>query len=102
MVHGLLKSYSLDELTQAEIRGYKIIYEDYHQLSLTETIVDGREAAIVEFEATPLHADQRYYMQMYILESNFVWVINCTCAPGDVAMWESDFQSIIRSLHIYR
>ena len=102
VVQGLLKPYSLDELTEAEIRGYGIIYGDFSQLSLTKTVVDGREAAIVEFEATPPHADRRHYIQMFVLERNFVWVVGCASAPDEAARWEKDFQSIIRSLHIYK
>jgi hypothetical protein len=92
---------SQDQLIQAVLRGTEMIIPDYHEISRTKTIVDGREATIIEWEGTfPQYQKSRYF-QMYLLAGGSAWGVECIPPVGESDYWRNDFNSIFRSLRIY-
>jgi hypothetical protein len=85
---------TLDAVLEAENRGIGsgTVLLDYHEFSRVKTTIDGKEVAIIEYEAhfasscTPLGQD--HYLQMLIPWGNNIWIVTCTTW----AEWYSDFE----------
>lgn len=93
---------ALDQIFEAAIVKTKIEpLEDYTELSRVKTTIDGREAAILDCEGTPSGVAKRHYLMMVTLVGKTAWRVTCAVEAEDFAIWENDFNTIIRSLRIY-
>lgn len=91
----------IDELAYAQIKGLKEMVDAYEQHSAVKTIIDGRDAAILEIEADSgsVHVHD---LVMCTMTDQTAWAVTCTLFP-DLAKFEDheqDFYSIVRSLRI--
>jgi hypothetical protein len=96
-----------EQMVEAEINGVKQIVLDYHELHRVKTIVDGREATIIEMDLTYPQIGQVYYVAMLTLIGRNVWGVGCTVYITDSfvtesSQWEKDFQAIVRSFRILK
>jgi hypothetical protein len=92
----------LDEEVEAEITGIKMLYlQDLKEFSRATTIINGREATIINFEGTPSGKNKRHYLMMVTMAGKTVWRVTCSSKLKDFATWENDFDTIVRSLQIY-
>lgn len=96
-------SWELENLVAAVVqRGYMNITEEYYELSRTNTVVDGREAIILDCEAKYPFSGEVHFSQMYLHDNNLLWV--CTCGvtpPKDFSDFEDDFYAIVKSLRTH-
>ena len=63
---------SLDEAAEAEIRGVKLVSNDYKSFTQKNVVVGGREAVIVDHEYTIPGAPKFRSLQMIILDGRLV------------------------------
>lgn len=91
-----------DKVVEAEITGIKKMFQDYLEFSRVKTTVDGREATIVEWEATIPQVGKNHALQMFILVGKTAWVVSCSPPLGEFSRWKEDFQAIVRSLRILK
>lgn len=89
-----------DEAVEAEILGMKTMCESYRELSRIQTIIDGKEATIIEYEATHPVFGTSHNLGMIMRVEKYVWGMTCTPPSGEFSKWEDDFNAIVRSLRI--
>jgi hypothetical protein len=76
---------------------------NYRQYSRTKTTVDGREAAVIEWEGVwPSNNSWSRSLEMVTLIGNNAWVVICTSSPDDFDDWASNFRSVVVSLRILK
>lgn len=91
-----------NQLIEAEVSGVKSVITDYHEISRTKTAVDGREATIIKWEGTYPQLGWSHAFQLFILVGRNGWCVSCAAPEGESDKWESDFQSVVRSLRILK
>lgn len=91
-----------NQMVEAEITGIKQTLSDYHEFSRTKTTVGGREATIIEWEATYPQIGKNHILQMLMLVGRNAWVVSCIPPQGEYDRWDQDFQAIVRSLRILK
>jgi hypothetical protein len=89
-------------VVEAEISGVKKIVSDYREFSRTKTTVGGRQATILDWQGSMAQIGTNHVLQMIVLISKTAWVVTCTPPPGEFDEWESEFQSVVRSLRILK
>jgi hypothetical protein len=97
---GNISTHSL--LVNAEIRGIKMVVDDYHELSREKTTVSGKEATIIGWEGTFPQFGKGKVLQMFMLIGKVGWCVTCTPPDGEFSNWEKDFNSVVRSLRILK
>lgn len=91
-----------DEAIEAEMRGLRQVVQDYHEFSRIKTTIDGREATIIDYEATWPEGDKIRQLVMMTLVDEYVWLVICAPPTGEFEIWDDDFHSIVRSLRILK
>ncbi len=92
---------ALDKMVETELKGIEMVLPDRREFSRVKTTIDGREATIVHYEATPPESGKRHYLMMITLAGNTAWRLICSSTADDFFAWEKDFNAIVRSLRIY-
>jgi predicted nucleic acid-binding Zn ribbon protein len=98
-------NWRLEDLVESVVQhGYMKDAEEYHEFSRIKTVVDGREAIILDCEATyPFFATEIHVLMMCLRDNNIVWVVNCgVLSPKDFSAFETDLHAIVRSLRILK
>lgn len=91
---------SQDEAVEAEIRGLRRVVQDYHEFSRVTTTIDGREATIIDCEATYTEMGKAHQLFMMTLVDKYVWVVTCTSSTDEFSRYEDDFYHMVKSLRI--
>ena len=92
---------SIAEVTGSEVSGILTVADSYREISREYTIIDGRGAAILEFEVNM--SEQRFHnLQMYTIAGETVWTVACATSrdTGNYSQHEDELHAIIRSLQI--
>jgi hypothetical protein len=91
-----------DEAVETLITENEQILQDYHyyEFSRIKTTVDGKEATIIDWEATIPSVSEDRFLVIYTLTGKTVWSVVCSSPQGEFSEWEEDFQTIVRSLRI--
>jgi hypothetical protein len=92
---------TLDGIVEADMEKEKEGWPDYLELSRMKTTVDGREAIILEWQATDEKAGKLQYLQLYTMANKTVWIAACATTSGDFGIWKNDVDTIARSLRVY-
>ena len=99
-------NWKLEDLVEAAVqRGYMKDAEEYHEFSRTKTVVDGREAIILDCEAKYPVIGSGHLLIMYVRDNdnNLVWGVTCgVLSSKDFSDFETDFHAIVRSLRILK
>ena len=93
---------SIAAVTSSEVTGIMTVADSYREISREYTTIDGRGAAILEFEVNM--SDQKLHdLQMYTTAGGTVWSVACATsrATGSYSEYEDDLHAIIRSLRIH-
>lgn len=96
-------NWKLEDLVEAVVQlGYIKDAEEYHEFSRISTVVDGREAIILDCEARyPFFTAELRALTMYLRDNRVVWVVACSVlSPKDFTDFEADFDAIVRSLRV--
>ena len=92
---------SIAAVTSAEVTGILTVADSYREISREYTTIDGRGAAILEFEVNM--SDQKLHdLQMYTTAGGTVWTVGCATSrdTGSYSQYEDELHAIIRSLRI--
>lgn len=89
-----------NDMVKAQMANVEITLQDYHEIYLIKTIVDGKEATILEYEATYPGIGRLHQLVMLILVGNNSWMVTCTPQLGEFNKWSDDFNAVVRSLRI--
>jgi hypothetical protein len=92
--------WTTDEAYEANSRYDKAVTPGYKELSVTKTVIDGREAIIAFTEDNEPGYGRWRYLNMFTVEGDFVWLVGCSCEYQDFRDYEETFESVIRSLRI--
>jgi hypothetical protein len=93
---------TVDQIVEVEVNGIKEIVQNYREFSRIKTTVDGKKAVIIDWEGTYAEVGKRHNLQMYIKIGQNAWLVGCNTSPEESNKWQDDFQSIVRSLRIFR
>ena len=93
-----------DKMVEANITNMEKICPDYYMHSRTNTVVDGKEATIIESEATITSEKiKTFNINVTILSGKVCWYVTCgTTNLNAYEEYKDDFHHIIRSLRIYK
>ena len=98
--------WKLEDFVEAVVqRGYMKDAEEYYEFSRTKTVVDGREAIILDCEAKyPLVVPPELrVLTMYLRDNKLMWGVACgVMPPKDFGDFETDFHAIVRSLRVLK
>ena len=93
----------LEDLVEPLVREYKRISEEYREFSRTKTIIDGRQAIILDFKARLPNFALTHYLVMSMCIDKFLWTITCTIAPPlNFYDFKDDLYAIVKSFQILR
>ena len=93
---------SIAAVTSSEVTGIMTVADSYREISREYTTIDGRGAAILEFEVNM--SDQKLHdLQMYTTAGATVWSVACATSrdTGSYSEYEDELHAIIRSLQIH-
>lgn len=96
--------WKLEDLVEAVVQwGYMKDAEEYHEFSRTKTVVDGREAIILDCEAKYPLLGELHAITVYLRDNKLMWVLTCgVLPPKDFSDFETDLHAIVRSLRILK
>ena len=92
---------SIAEVTSSEVSGMLTVADSYREISREYTTIDGRGAAILEFEFNI--SDQRFHdLWMYTTAGETLWTVSCATSrdTGSYSQYEDELHAIVRSLKI--
>jgi hypothetical protein len=94
---------NIDIVCESEILGIKKYAKKYDEISREKTIIDGKEAIIVQNVQTMPEESTLYMMNMFVVVDNSIWTVGCTALnESEYRKWEEDFNNIVRSLRILK
>ncbi len=88
-----------------EIMGpeYKKFSEEYRELSRTKTIIDGRQAIILDFEACLPNMPLAHFLVMYMFIDKYLWTTTCSISlPLNYYDFKDDIYAIVKSFKILK
>jgi len=91
-----------NDMVEVQTANVEITLQDYHEFSRTKTTIGGREATILEYEATYPEIGKLHQLVSLMLVDNNAWMVSCTPLPGEFGKWEEDFYSVVKSLRILK
>jgi len=91
---------TIDQVAESGIASVKMIAQDYREFSRVKTVINGREATIVDYEGTFSGGPKRHSLAMITLAGKAIWWVSCQTIEDDFTSLEKDFQAIVRSLRI--
>jgi len=91
-------------VVNGQVAGLKTYTDDYHEIARQKVKVDGRDAYILEFEATYPNLGSVHALILVTKAGGNAWTVTCTALDGldDFDQHADDFQSIVRSLRIHK
>lgn len=93
----------LEDMVEDLVREYKKVAEKYREFSRTKTIIDGRKAIILEFEARFPNLVLVHCLVMFTVIDKFGWAITCTvCPPLNFYDFKVDLYAIVKSFKILK
>jgi len=93
----------LGDIVEGLVREYKKVAEEYREFSRTKTIIDGRKAIILDFEARYPNLVLVHCLVMGTVIDKFGWAITCgTCPPLNFYDFKDDLYAIVKSFKILK
>ena len=92
--------WTLDEIVEVETLWAMENTPGYREHSQIRTVVDGREAVIIDSEDNDPDFGRWRYLQLYMVKEKFMWVVTVSSEYPDFRGSEDTFESIVRSLRI--
>jgi hypothetical protein len=92
---------SIEAVASSATISIEMLADSYDEISRDFVIIDGREAAIIEYEAE-IQGIYGHHLLGFTIASKTIWSVTCT-ASTDAGFddYEDDFQAIVHSLKIY-
>ncbi len=93
----------LEDLVEFSVREIKKISEEYREFSRTKTIIDGRQAIILDYEARLSNWPFIHYLSMIMCIDKFLWTTTCGIIPPlNFYDFKNDFYAILKSFKILK
>ena len=92
--------WTLDEIVETDSAWCRENLQKYREYSLLNTTIDGREAAISDWEDYDPDMGTWRYITAYLLKDKFVWLVTCAAESEDLKDYEDTFYNIVRSIRI--
>jgi len=92
--------WTLDEVVEAETQYSREHSQRYREYSQVRTVVDGREAVILDTEDYEPDWGTWRYLQLFVTKDKFLWMVTCSIESEDFKDYEDTFSDIVRSLRI--
>jgi hypothetical protein len=91
---------TLDEYMEGECQ-----YERNHQMgfliySQTKTIIDGREAVILDYRTYDFDTGEERSLDLFTIEDGLLWNVSCSANPDGFINYEKTFYNILSSFRI--
>jgi hypothetical protein len=87
----------LEDMVEYMFSEYKRFAEEYREFARTKTIIDGRQAIILDFEVRLLNLPLTHYLVMNMYIGNFLWTTTCTIDPLSYYDFKDDIYIILKS-----
>ena len=95
--------WELDELVEAECQYSMEHTQGYREYSRVRTVVDGRQAVIIDSEdCDPPEIGRWRHLQLFMTKDKFAWCVTCSAELEDFEDYEDTFNSIVSSLRIFK
>ena len=93
----------LEDLVEPLVSEYKRVAEEYREFSRTKTIIDGRQAIILDFEARLPNVPLVHYLTMIMFIDKYLWTITCSISPPlNFYDFKDDIYAIVKSFKILK
>ena len=93
----------LEDFVDSFVQEYKRNLEEYNEYSRTKTIIDGRQAVILDFEARMPNFPLVHFITMNIYIDKFLWTITCGVGlPLNFYDFKNDLYAIVKSFKILK
>lgn len=93
----------LEDIVEPLVSDHKRLSEEYREFFRTRTIIDGRQAIILDFEARYPNLVLVHFLVMVTVIDKFGWAITCTiCPPLNFFDFKDDLYAIVKSFKILR
>jgi hypothetical protein len=91
-------------VVNGQVAGLESYADEFHEIAREKVKVDGRDAYILEYEATYPNLGSVHALVLITMAGGNAWTVTCTCLDGldDYDQHADDFQSIVRSLRIHK
>lgn len=94
--------WELDEIVEVESQWGREHLQEYREFSRIKTVIDAREATIIDSQDYNPDFGTCRYLQAYTVKGKHVWIVTCTVDAGDFKDYEHTFYSVVRSLRILK
>ncbi len=92
--------WTLDEIVETDSAWCRENLQKYREYSLLNTTIDGREAAISDWEDYDPDYGTWRYITTYLVKDKFMWSVTCAAESEDFKDYEDTFSDIVRSIRI--
>ena len=98
---GPISGLDVDELVTASVRDLKENVIDYHEISRVRTMIDGRDAFILDTRWTPPYRPLPLaFLQMRTIEGKVNWLVTCGTEPETFVQIRETCEQVVRSLRV--
>lgn len=88
----------LEDVVEIMVPEYKKFSEGYREFSRTKTIIDGRQAIILDFEARLPNMPLAHFLVMYMFIDKYLWTTTCSISPPlNYYDFKDDIYAIVKS-----
>jgi hypothetical protein len=89
-----------DSFITLMVSGFKSSFENSKEISRDIVTIDGREAAIIEFEGEVSDGDSSYMVVMLTINREQIWTVTCMVNAEKQDEYDEIFDTVVRSLVI--
>ena len=95
--------FKLEDLVELSVQGWKKEAEEYREFSRTKTIIDGKQAIILDYEGHYPNLGSIHVLLMIMLADRFVWMVSCGVVPPlNFYDFKDDLYAIVKSFQILK
>jgi len=88
----------LEDVAELLVSEYKKFSEEYCEFSRTKTIINGRQAVLLDFEACLPNMPLTHYLVMNMFIDKYLWTITCSISsPLNYYDFKDDIYAIVKS-----
>ena len=88
-----------EQLVMAKIQSFKAAGANFKELVRTDTIIDGRQATIIEYSAT-LGGTPRHDVVSFFIDGGEIWSVTSAALQQNYQQYKDDLYHIARSLKV--
>lgn len=93
----------LEYVLEYAVQGFKEDAEEFHEFSRITTIIDGKQAMLLESEARYPNIGSLHALHAFLGGERFFWIITCvTCSPLNFNDFKDDIYAIVKSFKILK